>query len=164
VAQQMTLAVAGADIVQRIIQRLLAIPPAGAPPASQIVWSDKGDTVLVHVDSLKARFTDGWLLCSLDLESDQTGRQTLQLFFFLGNSPSAGASSAGVVNAPAPGAAALANRWGPVVQRIIWDAVLDSIEAAVYKAGVAQPSQKLTVGGYFATDAGLNVGISAGAI
>lgn len=170
-AQQMTLTVAGTDIVQRISQRLapitgttlaVAVPAANGGPPSQIVWQENGDSVLLHIDSLKARFTGGWLLCALDLESDQSDRQNVQFLYYLGGDASSGTNAAAVVNAPIAAAAPVAERWGTAVQRVIWDAVLDALDAAVFKAGTQAPNQKLTLGGYFATDAGLQATVFAG--
>lgn len=163
-AQLTTLAIASADIIARIKQRLAPIPATGAAQAAQVIWQDHGDTVLVHVDSSQARFAGGWLLCGLDLESDQTGRQNLQFLYYLGDNAASGTGTGALVNASAAGAAPLAERWGNAVLLTIHDAVLDAIEAAVYKVSLLQPNQTLTLGGYFATDSGLEVGVYAGAV
>ena len=90
----------------------------------------------MHLDSFKFRFADGWLVCNIDLQNDQSGRQTLQFVYFLGDAVEAeGLQSAGTINVPALQGARLADQWGADVQRVLWDAVLDAVEASIRHAG-----------------------------
>jgi len=161
VAQELTLTIAGEDITGRIGERLVP----GAPASKQVVWLDNGDRVLIHGESLKTRLTGGWLICDLDLEADPAGKQTVQFVYFLGNGTTGDGLNAGcTVNAPTAGAAQLADRWGTSVQRVIWDAVLDAVEACVFHAGTQSPGQKLTLAGFHATDTALIVNVLTGAL
>ena len=119
-----------AEIGRRMRHRI-----AGSSTAPQVVWADGQQRVLVHADSLKVRALDGWLLCHIELETDTTKRQRLQIVFFLGREAEGdGPSAAASINAPSTGSAQLAERWGRDLQRVLWDAVLDGIEAAVHHA------------------------------
>src|SRR3954453_14230662 len=103
---ELVLTVAGKDVIARMRERLR---PNAATPA--VVWQDKSDRVLIHADSLNARFVDGWLVASLDLQSDQTGRQALQFVYFIGSAAEGPGLNAGAtVNAATPQAALLAER------------------------------------------------------
>jgi len=159
VAQELTLSVAAPDVARRIGERLVP----GAPASKQIVWENNGDRILIHGESLKTRLTGGWLLCDLDIEADQVGKQTVQFVYFLGNATSGDGLSAGtVVNAPTAAAAQLADRWGAAIQRVIWDAVLDAVEASLVQAASQSPGQKLTLAGFYATDTALTVSVMTG--
>lgn len=158
-SQEVTLTIATPDIARRIGERLIPT----APVSKQIVWQDDGDRILIHGESLNARFTGGWLVCDLDLEADQVGKQTVQFVYFLGTGATAAGPNAGsAVNAPTAGAAQIADRWGATVQRVIWDAVLDAVEACLFHAGTQNPGQKLTLAGFYATDTTLNVSVLTG--
>lgn len=158
-AQELTLTIAADDILGRIGERLIP----GAPASKQIVWLDNGDQVLIHGESLKARLTGGWLICDLDLEAAPSGKQTVQFVYFLGNGTAGGGLNAGcTINAPTAGAAQLADRWGAVIQRVIWDAILDAVEACLFHAGTQSSGQALTLAGFNATDTALNVNVLTG--
>jgi hypothetical protein len=158
-AQELTLTIAAGDLIGRIGQRLVP----GAPASKQVVWLDNGDRVLIHGESLNARLTGGWLICDLDLEAAPSGKQTVQFIYFLGNSTTGDGLNAGcTINAPTAGAAQLADRWGATVQRVIWDAVLDAVEACLFHAGTQSPGQTLTLAGFNATDTTLNVNVLTG--
>jgi hypothetical protein len=93
----------------------------GAAPAA-VVWVDRGDEVLVHLDSTTIAITDGCVLVAIDLESDQTGRTPLVTSFALGTSAAAGLVVA--TDEFPRGNATLAARWGPAVQAAAWAALL----------------------------------------
>src|SRR5262245_14447954 len=115
---------------RRMMERL-----RGSAPSFQVVWQDHGRRLLVHADSLGARSVDGWLLVNLDVEADQTKRCTLQFVFYLGKKgESDNLHAACAINAPTPQAAYLADAWGRDLQRVLWDAVLDGVEACMARA------------------------------
>jgi hypothetical protein len=153
--------IATADLGQRMRERL-----GGAQAkAARVVWQERARQVLIHLDSLRHRAVDGWLVCSLDLQTDQAGRQTLQFVFFIGrkregDGPQAGAT----INATTAQAAQLAEQWGAQVQRVLWDAVLDAIEAAVHRAGERKPKTELTLRGFHCANEALNVEVLTGAL
>ena len=92
------------------------------PPS--IVWVDRGDEVLVHLDSLKTRMLDGVLLVSLDLETDQTGRATLVVALALTHDPQDPAGLLATTDEYPRGPGALVARWGRPLQSAIWAALL----------------------------------------
>lgn len=151
------LSIPAADVAPRLRERLRGDPPASS---ARVVWQRDGASVLVNTDSLTARFLDGWLLCNLDLETDPTGRQTLQFVYFLGRPDEGdGVQAACTINAPTAGAAQLAAAWGADLQRVLWDAVLDGIELTVYHAASLQPRVPLTLAGFHCTAQALVVDV-----
>lgn len=96
----------------------------GDPTTTRVVWTDLGDEVLVHLDSLAVEVRDGAIHASLDLDSDQTGRQTLTVPFAVGDRREDGAAVALTEDLPT-GHAGLAARWGRSVQAALWSGVLD---------------------------------------
>ena len=152
--------ISAADLAARMKQRLSALAPT---PAARIVWEDAGQRVLLHLDSLRARVVDGWLLCQLDLETDQTQRQPLQFVYHLGvASEGGGVQAAGTINAASVPASQLADRWGAQVQRVLWDAVLDGIETSIRHVKEQQPGQRVQLLGFTGGTNLLNVKVLAG--
>jgi hypothetical protein len=107
--------------------RLAGAPADGTDPPEQIpdkvIWVDKGDEVLVHLDSITTRVLDRMLLVSVDLETDQTGRATLVVPFAVGG----GGDPAGLIAVTDElprGNGLLASRWGEAVQAAVWATLL----------------------------------------
>jgi hypothetical protein len=149
-----------ADLIRRLKERLRGDPPNAS---TRVVWQRDGDSVLVNTDSLTVRLLDGWLVCNLDLQTDQTGRQMLQFIFFLGKEGEGDSlQAASTINAPTPGAAQLAAAWGPDLQRVLWDAVLDAIELMVYHAESLKRGSPIIVGGFHCTPEAIVVDLLAG--
>lgn len=98
-------------------------PSGGVTPAS-VIWVDQGDEVLVHLDSVTARFVNDTVLVSIDLESDQTGRTPMIVAFALGKDSSAGATLLAATDEFPRGNALLAARWGTAVRNAAWSAFL----------------------------------------
>jgi hypothetical protein len=97
--------------------------PAGTAPPLQVVWVDRGDEVLVHLDSTQVRVRDTTLLISVDLETDQTGRTPLVVVLAMGDT----ADPAGLVvttDEYPRGNGALAARWGKSLQAAVWASLL----------------------------------------
>lgn len=91
---------------------------------SRVVWTDLGDEVIVHLDSLRFVAEDGLIRASIDLESDQTGRQSMTVEVALGDTRDDGALVATMESVP-QGHAGLAARWGQAIQAAVWGGVLD---------------------------------------
>ena len=141
-------------------QRLSGLGPN---PAARIVWEHAGQRVLLHLDSLRARIVDGWLLCQLDLETDQTQRQALQFVFYLGvPGEGGGMQAASTINAASVAASQLADRWGAHVQRLLWDAVLDGIETSIRHVREQQPGQRVQLRDFTSATNSLHINVLAG--
>jgi hypothetical protein len=116
-----------AALTSVISGRLGGTPADGsAPPTTppdKAIWVDRGDEVLVHLDSLKTRTLDRMLLVSVDLETDQTGRTTMVVPLALGNATDP-AGLVGVTDQYPRGNGLLASRWGEAVQAAVWSTVL----------------------------------------
>lgn len=120
-----------------------------APASSSVVWERDSRRVLLEPESLTVRTVDGWLLCQLDAHSDATGTATLQFVFYLGTGEDgAGVQAAATINAADLESARLADMWGEDVQRVLWDGVLDAIEASLQQAAETDPGGRLILGGF----------------
>jgi len=152
------LSIATTEFRGRMTERL-----RGGSQTPKVVWQDEGRRVVLHTDSLALRSLDGWLLINLDLETDQTKRKTIQIVFFTGRkSESDGVQAACTINAQGPEAAQLADAWGREVQRVLWDAVLDGVEACVARVASQVGNQPVTLGGFFSTPQSIVVSVLAG--
>ena len=132
----------------------------------KVVWQrPDGQRLLIDTATFKARMLDGWLLASFDVQTDQTGKQNLQFVFFVGK-PGEGdkVQAASTINAPSTGAAQIAAVWGADLQRVLWDAVLDGVEAAVHRASTMKPGEKVTIQGFHCTAEGFHAEVLTGEI
>lgn len=146
--QALRLGVAIDEVAQRMMTGLQG--PA-RPEARQVVWYREGHRVLLHTHTFKARALDGWLVCNLDAECDETGRQTLQFVWFLGREADAGPHGALAVNAVTPGSARIADRWGKDLGRVLWDGILDTVEVCMDSVTVGRHGQPVALAGFFST-------------
>lgn len=89
-----------------------------------VVWSDGGDEVLVHPASVRCLIRKDLLLVSVDLECDQTGRQTLVVPLAVGRARDQ-AGLVAVTDELPRGHDLLAGRWGVILQDAVWNALLD---------------------------------------
>ena len=121
-----------ATLVPQLATRMAGRPANGVtlttaatvPSApTQVVWVDAGSDILVHLDSIKTKLTNGSLLVSVDLECDQVGRSALIVAFGLGQ-PGDPAGLIAVTDALPRGNGLLAARWGSIVQSAVWAALL----------------------------------------
>lgn len=96
-----------------------------APAATQkaVIWVDRGDEVLIHLNSVRVKIADQLLLFSVDLETDQTGRTPLVTAFALGDDKDPAGLVAVTDDLPR-GNGALASRWGKILQEALWASVL----------------------------------------
>jgi len=132
------------QLLGRVRGDVKAAPPATAP----VVWTDTGDEVLVHRDSLRLVFAPGALAVTIDLETAETGRQNLRIAIALGATapvsklpPAARARADApvpppVLAAPGPsglfavterdaaGEPRLVARWGALLQQAVWASLL----------------------------------------
>jgi hypothetical protein len=101
-----------------------------------IIWVERGDEVVVHLDSIQVRLLAGSLLVSVDMETDQTGRATLVAAFALGG-PGDPAGLTAVTDDLPKGLGSLTARWGKVLQAAIWASLLGFAEDAAAQQGGA---------------------------
>ena len=73
-ALRMSLAIA--EIVSRMRQRLHGVADTDA---RRVVWEQRGARILIHTHSLDARALEGWLVCNLDVQTDEAGRVSCSL-------------------------------------------------------------------------------------
>jgi hypothetical protein len=110
-----------------IVPRLAGSSAANGtpPPAAQkaVIWVDRGDEVLIHLDSVRVKIADRLLLISVDLETDQTGRTPLITAFALGDDKDPAGLVAVTDDLP-HGNGVLASRWGKILQEALWASVL----------------------------------------
>jgi hypothetical protein len=153
------LSIATTEISRRLMTTL-----RGGGATADVVWQSGTRRLMVHTSTVVARAVEGWLLINLDVETDQTKRCTLQFVYYLGKrAEGSGIEAACTINAPTAEAAALADAWGRDLQRVIWDTVLDGIEACVARmAAQLGPTQPVTLGGFFTDGSTLIVSILAG--
>lgn len=118
-------------------------PTASAGSQTAVVWADRGDEVVVHLDSVTTDVTAGCVLVSIDLETDQTGRTPLVTCFALADSAAAGLVVA--TDEFPRGNPALASRWGAAVQAAAWSALLSVAADHATERGLAPAG--LTVSG-----------------
>jgi hypothetical protein len=153
------LSIATAEIGRRLMTTLRA---GGA--TADVVWQNGTRRLMVHTSSVVARAVEGWLLVNLDCETDQTKRCTLQFVYYLGKRAEGnGIEAACTINAATVEASQIADGWGRDLQRVIWDTVLDGVEACVARmATQLGTTQPVTLGGFFTDGTSLIVSILAG--
>jgi hypothetical protein len=109
--------------------------PTTAGP-SQVVWVDNGDEVLVHLDSTRVQILPKTVLVSVDLETDQTGRQPLIVALALGD----GSDDAGLVATTDEiprGNGLLAARWGEALQASVWATLMQMSQEHAFERSKA---------------------------
>jgi len=112
------------------IARRLGSPdalPAGFAAPGPVVWVDGADEVLVHLPSLRVALRDRLVAVSVDLETDQTGRETLVMPFSVGG-PRDPAGLIAATEALPRGDGLLVGRWGRIVQDAVWSALLAVVD------------------------------------
>lgn len=145
--------IAPGELKERMRTRLLA-----GTSAPDVVWRDLYDGLTLHTLTLQVRALKGWVLCGLDVTPSDGARETVQIAFRLGedgldDGPDATATFLA-------GSAALQERWGSALQRVLWDGVLDLVEGAVTLAGRARTDATLQVLGFVASDDAISVDIN----
>lgn len=101
-----------------------------------VVWVDKGDEVLVHLESVQSRLQNGCLLISVDLETDQTGRQPLVIAFSLSDGKD-GMGLVATTDELPRGNGVLAARWGAPLQSAVWASLLKMSQQHAFERNLA---------------------------
>jgi hypothetical protein len=155
-----TTSIAVGELNQRMAARLRGSSTLASP---SVVWQQATQRLLIHVDSLQSRGVDGWLITNLDVETAPTSRQRLQFIYFLGTEGGGDGLRAGAtMNLTSTAAAQLADQWGADIQRVLWDAVLDGIEASLEHIREGNPRQPLKLAGFTCQSDELNVRVFVG--
>lgn len=156
----LNISVTAAQLAARMQDRLRG---SSTSSPNTVLWQQQGSRVLIYIDSLKARLLPGWLLCNLDLQADETSRQPLQFVFYLGSSAQGdGLRAGGAVKAANAQASQLAAIWGTTIQRVLWDAVLDALEASVDQAAAQSPGVPVALHGFQGAQDALSAVVVAG--
>ena len=144
------------EVEKRLRLRLVGDTSPGKPA---VAWADARGTIVLHLSTLNVVLKDGWLQCSFDANpADEPHPATLQFLYHLGrDSDSDGLTAASTINAP--GAPELAAAWGDVLQRVIWDGVLDVIEGVVNVAAHQNTNRALTLLGFLVSEGTLHVDV-----
>jgi hypothetical protein len=111
-----------------------------------IIWVERGDEVVLHLDSVQARLLPGSLLVAVDLETDQTGRATLVVAFALGSAGDPAGLTAVTDDLP-KGLGTLCARWGKTLQAAIWASLLGFAQDAAAQQGGAPIGLAVSQGG-----------------
>jgi hypothetical protein len=126
--------------------------------ASDVAWGDYRGTLIIHLSTLKLRAAEGWLLCNLDVNEPSQPACTLQFLFRTARGEEVDPLVvAGEVRAGDPAASALADAWGAVLQRVVWDGILDVIEGVISNAGAQSPGRNLALLGFLGTESAVQV-------
>jgi len=156
----LSVSLSGDQLTKRMQDRLRGLNAAGP---NAVVWQQQNNRVVIFADSLKTRLLNGWLLANLDLQADETGRQTLQFVFYLGAEGAGDGLHAGAtVNASTPQGSKLAEVWGVAIERVVWDAVLDALEVFIGQAAAQNPGAAVALQGFQATANTLSATLLAG--
>jgi hypothetical protein len=115
------------ELASTLAARLAGTPADGsthvlANPAA-VIWVDRGDEVLVHLESVRTQIRDRMLLVSVDLETDQHGRTPLVMACAMGNADDPAGLNALTDELP-HGNGALASRWGKTMRQAVWASLM----------------------------------------
>src|SRR5262245_19325651 len=64
---------------------LFRLSGANAPAPGSVVWEERNNRVIVHVEKLQVQVMEGWVICTLELEADDTGSHPIDVVFYLGS-------------------------------------------------------------------------------
>jgi hypothetical protein len=149
------LSIAIEELRERIHHRL----SGGRVDDSALVWREGDDDLLLNLASLRSVCKPGWLLVELELEAGDSGRERLQLVYFLGRDGQGdGQKAATTIRTGSEAGLRIADRWGAALQRVVWDAVLDLVEGAVAWAA-RELGQTPELLGFTCSEAGLSVDV-----
>ncbi|NVB40587.1 hypothetical protein G6O69_22290 [Pseudenhygromyxa sp. WMMC2535] len=101
---------------------------AGGRRGTNVVWQDRGSSVAVYPSSLRLRVEAGFVVAAVDLETDQTGREAVEMVFFLGRSDR-GDGLVATTTMDGDDPSGLRTRWGEALRAALWDGVLDLVDA-----------------------------------
>lgn len=129
-------------ITTQQLDGLVAVRMAGSPAdgsrdevgrESAVVWVDAGDELIVHLASLRARVVGDAVLFAVDVECDQTGRQTVVVPFALGSDASGGILLAAEDRPRGP--EPIVGRWGASLQQALYASLVDLSELHAIERG-----------------------------
>jgi hypothetical protein len=129
------------ELARAVTLHLSGTPADGSRTISSsisgpVVWVDKGDEVLVHLESVQTRLQNDSLLISVDLETDQTGRQPLVMALSLSNGND-GLGLIATTDELPRGNGVLAARWGAPLQSAIWASLLKMSQQHAFERNLA---------------------------
>lgn len=125
-----------------------------------VVWAHGDSELLLRPERTTLTLGAGWLVVAVEVESDQTGPQTLRLVFGLGREEQAdGLRVATTLGVKDP--SGLLSHWGPALQEAIWAGILDAIEAG---SGTLDKARVWAVQGIAADDKTVNVRFATGGV
>jgi hypothetical protein len=96
----------------------------------EVVWSDGGSQVVLHVGKLQVRTVQTALVVAVDTESSEFGVAPLVVRFVFGKE-SGPASLVAATDETALGHPQVAARWGPLFRDVVWAAFARQVELAV---------------------------------
>jgi hypothetical protein len=117
----------------------------GIENARSVVWVDHGDEAIFHVDSVRAAIAGELLLVALDLETDQTGRQTLVVPLAIGADEKGGITLA--CEAAPRGPDLLVRRWGEAALQAVVAAVIELVELHARERAAEPAALHISQGG-----------------
>jgi hypothetical protein len=117
--------------------------PAGV---KSVIWVDRGDEVLVHLDSIRTKLLNNNLLVSVDLETDQTGRSPLIVVLAFGSSTTDPAGLVATTDEYPRGHGQLASRWGRPLQAAVWASVISLAQDHAAQHSLAPQTIAVTAG------------------
>lgn len=121
-----------------LIQRALAggIDASRSPEGGEraVLWRDFGDEALVYIDSVVVRMIKRFVVVSVELETEQTGRAALIVTLAFGTTQD-GAGLVAATDQMPRGHPLLATRWGKALQDTVWSSLLDLARAHAEERG-----------------------------
>lgn len=93
----------------------------------EVVWSDGGAQILLHVGKLQVRTTENTVVVAVDTESEEFGVAALMTRFVFG-ADKGPASLVAATDAQALGHPQVAARWGELFRDVIWAAFARLVE------------------------------------
>jgi hypothetical protein len=148
-----------------VLQRALAGGqdlPANGRQGRSVLWDDAGDQALLHLDSLVVKLIKRFVVVSLELETDQSGRAPLIVTIALGSTQD-GAGLIGTSDEQVRGHPLLAARWGSILRQTIWAALLGTARQYAEERGKV-PTSLHVLDGHIRIDAEPALDLRASAV
>jgi hypothetical protein len=113
---------------------------------NSVVWQDHGSELLVHLDTMHVELRAGHVAVSLQVETreSQAVTQDIDIAIADDSEPPNFVAASSLVPGGHP---ALAERWGPLLQRLVWQTVVDVADAQAngHAIGLAATAGSLIV-------------------
>ena len=97
------------------------------PRSPEVIWTDGGAQVVLHVGKLQVRAIDNTLLVAVDTESSEFGVAPLMTRFVFGDDDGP-ASLVGATDSNVLGHPQIAARWGELFRDVLWAAFARLVE------------------------------------